>query len=368
MTKQPPREIELKLALPPGEAAAFLARMARRRTQPVCQTLHTRYFDTPDFDLSRAGVALRVRRAGRRWVQTLKTEGERLGGLSQRTEYEMPVARGEPDWSRFPDEALAHVPASLRARLVPVFETRFARTAWLLAGRGGAQIEVALDRGEVRAGPRRAPLCELELELKQGQPDALFELARTWAAAFGCVPNDESKAARGVRLAHGGAPAPVRSGALALDPGQSMEDAFGAICRDALAHFQANLPGVLASDDIEFVHQARVALRRLRAILRVSRRACVPPPALLDGLRAIAAALGPTRDWDVLCGETWPAIMQHFDDAPAGAAETARLQAHRTAVRDAMRAALRRLRAIPRVPRRACVPPPALLDGLRAIA
>ena len=340
MTNRVPFETELKLALPPQDVNGFLARMARRRIPPAVAALHTRYFDTPDFELSRSGVAVRVRRVGRRWVQTLKTEGERQGGLSQRVEFEMPVARGVPDWSRFPPEALALVPAALRARLVPVFETRFERTAWLLTGRGGAQIEVVLDRGEVRAGSRHEPICEIELELKHGDPDALFDLARTWAAAFACLPNDESKAARGVRLAQGRAAAPLRSGALKLDPAQNMEDAFAAILRDALAQFQANLPGVLASDDIEYVHQARVALRRMRAVLRLARRACVLPPALQAGLRALAAALGPARDWDVMCGETWPTIAQQCADDCACASETARLEAHRASVRAAMREAL----------------------------
>ena len=45
-------EIELKLALPPQQAAAFVKRMARRRSAPVEQDLVTRYFDTPDFALS----------------------------------------------------------------------------------------------------------------------------------------------------------------------------------------------------------------------------------------------------------------------------------------------------------------------------
>ena len=358
MTNHVPFEIELKLALPPQGVNGFLARMARRRSPPTVAVLHTRYFDTPDFDLSRAGVAVRVRRVGRRWVQTLKTEGERQGGLSQRIEYEMPVTRGVPDWSRFPPEAQAFVPAALRARLVPVFETRFERTAWLLAGRSGAQIEVALDRGEVRAGLRREPICEIELELKRGQPDALFDLARTWAAAFACLPNDESKAARGVRLAHDRAPSPVRSGTLKLDPAQNMEDGFATICRDALAHFQANLPGVLSPhpnplpggeganagpkpiDDIEYVHQARVALRRLRTLLRLARRACPLPPALLAGLRTLDDALGPARDWDVLCQETWPALSSALDELPGHADETARIEAHRQTVRATMQTAL----------------------------
>lgn len=346
MTNQHPQEIELKLQLPPDAADAFLARMARRRATAVAQTIVTRYFDTPDFALSAAGVALRVRRAGRRWLQTLKTEGTRQGGLSQRIEYEMPTRGGALDWTRFPPEALAYVPEALRGAVVPVFETRFRRTAWQVNGRAGARIEVALDVGEVvtlkgtRAGARSQPICEIELELKAGQPDALFALALEWAAAFGCLPFDLSKAERGVRLARGVAAAPVRSAAVALGHGQSVEDGFAAIVQACLTHFQANLPGVLAGDDIEYVHQARVALRRLRAALRLFRGVCGLPAALTAGARALAASLGPARDWDVLVEETLPAIAPHHPDADAWRRGLAVIEARRQEVRATMRAAL----------------------------
>src|SRR5574340_88525 len=372
MTTSHPQEIELKLALPPGQAEAFMKRMARRRSTPLRQDLVTRYFDTPTFELSAQGVALRVRRAGRRWLQTLKTEGVRQGGLSVRAEFETPVSGGVLDWARFPPEALAYVPEALREQVGPAFETRFHRTAWLLKGKGGAQIEVALDVGEVRAGERSQPLCEVELELKAGQPDALFALALEWAGAFDCLPFDISKAERGVRLAHGVDAAPVKSVPLTLAAGMSVEDGFAAIVQACLAQFQANLPGVLGppmepptptasrplpnplphageganvmptaiNDDIEYVHQARVSLRRLRAALRLFRRVCVLPDELMNGLRVLAAALGPARDWDVLCTETLPAIAPHYAD-PAGWQDGANaLEAQRAAVRAAMRAAL----------------------------
>ena len=344
MTFPPPLEIELKLALPPQQVEAFLKRMARRRSEPVRQALHTRYYDTPDFALSAQGVALRVRRAGRRWLQTLKTEGVRQGGLSQRIEFEMPVKSGEPDWTRFPPEALAYVPEVLRDRMVPVFETRFHRIAWLIAGKGRAQIEVALDVGEVIAGERSQPICEIELELKSGQPDALFALALEWAAAFDCLPFDISKAERGVRLAHGVADAPVKSVALALDGGMNVEDGFAVIVQACLAQFQANLPGVLSSDDIEYVHQARVALRRLRAALRLMRTVCALPDDLMDGLRTLVGVLGPARDWDVLCAEILPAIAPHCPDADAWQRGVQALARRRSEVRAGVREALMQAR------------------------
>lgn len=365
-----PQEIELKLLLPATQIGAFRKRMARRRTvKPVEQDLLTLYFDTPDFALSKAGVALRVRRAGRNWLQTLKTEGTRQGGLSQRLEYEMAIATGTPDWSRFPPEAQGLVADDLRARLAPLYETRFRRVAWLLERRDGTRIEIALDVGEIiaraeaDADARREPICEIELELKTGRPDALFALALDWAAAFGCVPFDLSKAERGARLARDIVPSPVKASALALDPEASVEEGFAVIVQTCLAHFQANLPGLLEihavsggngpvdgtgaastpppdDDAIEYVHQARVALRRLRAALRLFRRVCVLPDELAGGLRAVAGALGAARDWDVLLSETLPTMAPHYPDPACWAAGVRVLQARRADVREEMHASL----------------------------
>ena len=376
----PPLEIELKLAVPAEQVAAFLRLMSRRRGTAVKQVLHTRYFDTVDFDLGRQGIALRVRRAGRRWLQTLKSEGQRAGGLSTREEYETPTQRGALDWGRFPDTAQARVADDLRKRLGIRFETRFERTAWQITGQGGARIEVALDVGTLSAGERSQPICEIELELLSGHVDALFALAQTWAQRLDLVPFDLSKAERGGRLAHGETPGPVKSASLVLDRSMTVEEGFAASCQACLAQFQANLPGLLfagsegpglnrreassgtglgsaspppqpspvegeganagpepINDDIEYVHQARVALRRLRAALRVYRKACVLPPAMLDGLRAIAASLGAARDWDVLCSETLAAIAPHYDDPSDWQHWMAGLEAHRAGVRENMR-------------------------------
>lgn len=376
MTSSHPQEIEIKLQLAPAQTETFRAAMARRQGLPLERQLTTRYFDTPEFELSTRGVALRLRHDGRRWLQTLKTEGERQGGLSRRAEYEMPVPRGEVDWARFPPDARARVPEKWRGRLAPAFETRFVRTAWQVGGTHGATIEVALDVGEIVAGDVREPICEIELELKSGDAEALFDLALDWAHRFDCLPLDLSKAERGARLARGEGRAPVKTPAIALDAKMSVEGSFAAVCQDCLAHFQANLPGVLypqagpdgtpaqsvrpaggrsvappaqaaanaaagsGNDDIEYVHQARVALRRLRAALRLYRREFTLPPALMAGLRALAAALGPARDWDVLCVETLPAIAPHFHDAAAWQAGMARLEARRAEARAAMRASL----------------------------
>ena len=338
---RPDQEIEWKLALEADQLVAFKRLMARRRVAPSTQNLLTRYFDTPEFALGDLGLALRVRRVGRRWIQTLKSERERHGGLSVRAEYETPVSGDTPDLSRFPPAALALIPQPLIKQLAPMFETRFTRTAWLLRTRSGAKIEVALDVGEVRAGTNSRPLCEVELELKSGRVEALLDWAMTVTKQINLLPLDISKAERGIQLARGIEVKPVRMGAIKLDPEMSVEDGFAVICRSCLAQFQANLQGVLREDSPEYLHQTRVALRRLRAALRLFHRVCpLTSSDLQQSLRSWNAVLGPTRDWDVLCLETLPTIAPHFTDAQAWATFAAAAETKRKSAWQAMRTAL----------------------------
>lgn len=357
-----PLEIELKLALPPGQVEAFRKKMARRRAARGArsaaqqQTLVTRYFDTPDFDLAARGVALRVRQAGEVWLQTLKTASVSHGGLSRRVEFEMPLAGDALDWARFSPAARDYVPEALRARVRPLFETRFERTTWQIAFENGDRLEVALDLGTIRTLEDRVapegqaireqtlPLCEIELELKAGEPDALFALALEWAEAFECVPLDASKAARGVALVRGEVASATGAQALALDAAMRVEEGFAATCQACLEHFQANLHGLLESDEVESLHQARVALRRLRAALRLYRGVCALPDELVATLRQLAAALASARDWDVLCGETLPAIAPHHHNAALWQQGVATLEARRAEVRAEMHTALRAAR------------------------
>ena len=147
-------------------------------------------------------MAARVRRVGRRWRQTVK--GAR--SIAIRNEWETPVASRRLEPARLPLAAIRRATgvdlARVAASLVPVFETRFTRRARLVT-RGGAKIELALDRGYVRAGRRRAAISELELELKSGTMRELRSEARRLARRFGLRLLEESKAERGYRLADG---------------------------------------------------------------------------------------------------------------------------------------------------------------------
>ena len=166
--------------------------------------LFNQYYDTPARDLAQARVALRMRRDGDQFIQTLKTRGQSVAGLSERNEWDWYLPKAKLDTQALSDECW---PASLaeldKKTLAPLFTTDFVRqraeVAW---GRGKAKvvIEAALDLGKVIAGDQAEEICELELELRQGEPEALLELAEALAADLPLMPCDISKAERGYRL------------------------------------------------------------------------------------------------------------------------------------------------------------------------
>ena len=84
-------EVELKLAVAPGDVARLRRNPLFGSLKPIRRKLHAIYFDTPEFDLQRRHGAFRLRREGYRWVQTLKLEGNRSAGLSERPEWEVQV-------------------------------------------------------------------------------------------------------------------------------------------------------------------------------------------------------------------------------------------------------------------------------------
>ena len=324
-----PSETELKLQLDPRHIDRL--RRSAALLQTVCSEVEIDnvYFDTADRLLHRHRMALRVRRIDGRWVQTLKTEGKRAGSVSRRGEWETPARvvrrRGRLDLARLAQSPLPELLARQRTQpaLRPLFRTRVRRTQWQIE-RADATIEVALDVGEISAdggsGTLREPICEVELELKQGQPAALIEVAlellgAARKAAPTLTPVSRSKAERGYQLVAqrpaAAAKASARGFVHGLTRRATTAHALRAVVAHGLAVLIANAELLLRYDDVEYVHQARVALRRVRSAIRLFDREHRDMPRLLaDELRWLARALGEARDWDVIADETLSSLAE----------------------------------------------------------
>jgi triphosphatase len=299
----PPREIELKFEVP-AHSIARLNRSSLLRGATIASrkpaTLVSVYFDTDKLMLRNKGLSLRVRRIGRRYVQTIKQECGESAGLFARNEWERDIDGKQPDLDAARDTALEPLLSKkLRRGLKPLFETRVRRTVYPIRS-GDSEIELSIDRGKVEAGRQSSPLCEVELELKRGDSGALFKLARTLAEQVPIQLSVKSKAERGYALIAGEEPGAVKAAPVALTPNSSREAAFQTIARACLHQLVANEPA-MQSGDSEAVHQIRVALRRMRAA--ISLFADMLPDPQTQEMKAefkwIAGELAPARELDV---------------------------------------------------------------------
>ncbi|MBA3598441.1 MAG: CHAD domain-containing protein [Methylibium sp.] len=331
------REVELKLQV--GAAARVGVERAVAAPGASRTRLQAIYFDTADGRLAAAGLALRLRKEGRRWVQTLKA-GSAHGLARGEHNVALTGVTGLPpavDPTRHhgtpPGDALAAALAPRKgehegaAPLQARYRTDIQRRHRRQRTRRGT-VELAFDRGEIVAvGPageeRRWPVCELEIELVSGSPRAVIELVRRFAAEHGLWLDTRSKSERGERLAHGlgphdAAPA-VKAEPVLLDKSMSPGQAWAAVLRNVLAQALPNWSEVAAgSTDIEPLHQLRVALRRLRSAHRFFEGwPGVPAVAWGDGVAALFRALGAVRDRDVLGG----GLQREVDAALAGVGE-----------------------------------------------
>lgn len=238
------KETEIKLRVSRETLAALREHpLLKKRNKSGWERLElfNQYFDTPERDLATAKVALRIRRDGDAIIQTLKTRGQSIAGLSERNEYNWDLAKAKLDLKKLDGECWPEQLAELDKKTIkPLFTTDFVRERAEIAwGRGKTKvvIEAALDLGNVIVGKQKEEICELELELREGEPAALLELAAELAATLALMPCDISKAERGYRLFDANSyslslPAPELTAEMPLD------DAFAALAWHLLASSQ----------------------------------------------------------------------------------------------------------------------------------
>jgi inorganic triphosphatase YgiF len=338
-------ETELKLSVSPGNLHAVHRRRLLEHfvvAGPVSLELSARYFDTKACALHVHGLDLRVRKDGDAWTQTLKRGG--AAGAIERDEWEAPVGGPAPELAGL--RAVAGLPRQVAKLLRAIgadggLEEKFSvgvkRETWKLRV-AESEVEMALDEGVITCGAASLPVSEIEFELKAGDKAALYALAAELAGHIPVLPGDASKSARGYALCRGKPDAPRKAGAIALSRKLSVEEGIRAILGNCLHHAQANVRGIVETDDPEYLHQMRVGMRRFRSALKLFGKWLVLPPAMQEELDWLGAVLGSARDHDVFNQSTLPAIA---DDIQAG--DSLRPLAERAAAAAAeQRAELRR--------------------------
>jgi inorganic triphosphatase YgiF len=318
-----PRELELKLEVAEQDVESLrthpLLSGAVSRTQPQLSV----YFDTRRSKLRKAGYTLRVRRTSDGCIQTVKAAAEGAG-LFDRDEWEAPVNGMLPDLSAAADTPLGPLLGPQAGRkLVPVLRSEVERTAWLL-DHEGSTLEVTLDQGSIQSGAEERPLLEIEIELKKGHASAVIGLARQLGERVPLRLGVLTKAERGFALMNGKLAEPAKAGPVHVDPSMTVAEGFTATVHSGLRHFRLNEPLLAADRHPVALHQARVAMRRLRSSLSLFRPAIGDEafPALREELRWFTAQLGDARNLDVFLGKAESQLPER------GRLEAAREQAY----------------------------------------
>jgi triphosphatase len=295
------KEIELKLEMPPESLRGLAEIPAFRPLADGAEsgTEISVYFDTDKQKLRRNGLMLRVRRTGDRRVQTIKAAMD--SRFFERDEWESEIPDDMPHLELARGTALEPLLGrKLERQLKPVFATKVRRTSCSLADDRRA-VAISLDQGRIDAGKRSQALCEIELELKRGPQETLFDLARELLDAVPAQLAVESKSERGYALLERNGVAPVKAAPVELSPKMNARDGFRAVGRACLRQILGNVPALRAGD-AEGVHQMRVGLRRLRAAISLFADilADSQTQAIKRELRWLTRELAPARELEVL--------------------------------------------------------------------
>ncbi len=205
-------ELELKLMLQPEHltpVSDFLDGICAQSEsdgqsrQPTLSLMNA-YFDTETASLMQGGMALRIRAVNNQFIQTVKTRGSNRVGMHARGEWEWFLPTDRLDLSLLSEVPL---PESLQdmawsRELVEVYRTDFERQVWNIVTED-SKMEVVCDQGWVTSPYGKDAICELELELKEGQETALYQFALQLAEQVPVQVSLVSKAQKGVRLKYG---------------------------------------------------------------------------------------------------------------------------------------------------------------------
>ena len=310
------------------------------------------YVDTEDRRFHRAGYALLVRTTGRAKAKFAEARLKQIdaaptgrGGLRSRREVSEPLEEGDPELL-----GLSNGPVGERVRAVagkrklrPLFEIRTRRRMFSIETNGFPPGEIALDETAIRTGARvvMTRLHRVKIEAPEQALASLRPFVESLRATCRLQPTGLTKYEAGV-LTAGLDVVPDAFGTTTIEPDAPIGRVALAVLRRNFAALLAKEPGARLGDDVEELHDMRVASRRLRAAMSLFADVLPPSAAKLgEDLRWIGHSLGAVRDLDVQL-EQLDAWLTEVSEADRRALTALRslLEAERSGARKTMLADL----------------------------
>ena len=321
------------------KTVALLALMAQsgmhipaRRGAKLC-AFRDIYLDTRDGWLCRAGVGCRLRVTEGGALLTLKTRAPISEGLAARFELEEELPEVP---KRFPCPVPGEKvggwlrPLMKGASVDVILELEKRGDIFHAVAPGGLGVNVNAEVISVPTPDGDAEFAEAELELVAGRVKDLKSLADKLRRELGLDFGEVSKLERGLELLGKEPPRLAEGKDLRLQKKDRFVDAAYRVLRRHFNRMMWNEPGSRLGLDPEYLHDMRVATRRLRAALSVFKKA-LPlrrGASIRRELKWVASALGKVRDMDV--------YMLRLDEELANVTEGVRpaLETYRAQLRD----------------------------------
>jgi triphosphatase len=303
------------------------------------------YFDSPAWHMHRAGYTCRVRRKGAEAELTLKRMAEPKDGMRSRRELTELLATPDAQPSAAPGACGALIRAVAgRNALQPIFRLQTRREVFNVSNEDGYLAEIALDETSIPVGEDRpVRLSRVEIEVEHDAVSRAKPFVEALVAANRLTEAGTSKFESALIATGQSVPSTTAEfGSTVVGPEMTAGEVAYAVLRKQFTALRANEPGTRLGEDIEALHDMRVASRRLRAAMAAFRPYLTPR---MERLRVqlgwVAAALGEVRDLDVQIErmEEWRASFEAERAAALEAVEGV-LQTRRRAARKRMLAVL----------------------------
>ena len=305
-------EIELKLILPNGRAEVAVADFLRQNNYTVDKieplTNVDIYMDTSDWALKKNKLSLRYRLSNNKPMYTLKSISTIEDGIAKRMETEITLKEPPHTPIDIPVKKLRKQVKDIiyPRKLMEQILIRTSRRRYAVVSPEGAKFELAFDTSSFSADPlgepKRAPrLYELEAEVIKGSDTALKSLATLLSDKFGYLPSIASKLESAMMRLKVEPLIKKVTEDMVVGLDDRLDLALKKILTTEFRWLHQQIPGVLSDRDPEFVHQARVATRRMRSALILFHNA-LPERTVIyfeERLKWLGGLFGAVRDLDV---------------------------------------------------------------------
>ena len=307
-----PLEKELKLILPGPEAETVVVDLMRaqgyrlKALSPVTNV--DLYLDTFDWLLMRKKLSLRYRLSDGKALYTIKSLEPIEAGIAIRRETEVVLDKPAARPTDIDVKQIGNIIDEIIAprKLLEQIQIRTERRRYRIISPESAKFELAFDQSSFlrkRFHPRHSlrKHYELEAELQDGPQSALESLAALFSTPCEYPPSTLSKFELAFERLKIAIPARKPPARYLVRPEDRLDLAVRKILTYQLQKFNEQIPGIERDLDTEFVHQARVAMRRMRSCLRLF-HAAVPLSTggfFAAELKWLGGLLGEVRDLDV---------------------------------------------------------------------